>query len=57
LDAIALILRVGLIAGILDINENLIVNRLCSITADLVLHYIASARVGMRGACAEALRG
>jgi hypothetical protein len=46
LGAISLILRIGLIAGILDIAENLIFNQLRSITSNMVLYHIASARSG-----------
>jgi hypothetical protein len=42
------ILRVGLIAGTLDITDNLIFNQLRGITPGMVFHYIASGLIGMR---------
>jgi hypothetical protein len=42
------ILRVGLIAGTLDITENLIFNELRAITPKMVFQYIASGLIGMK---------
>jgi len=46
--AVAAILRIGLIAGTLDITENLIFNQLRGITLKMVFQYIASGLIGMR---------
>jgi hypothetical protein len=46
--ALPLILRVGLIAGTLDITDNLIFNQLRGVTPGMVFHYIASGLIGMR---------
>jgi hypothetical protein len=44
--ALFLILRVGLIAGTLDIADSLIFNHLRGVTASQVFHYIASGLIG-----------
>lgn len=44
----ATILRIGLIAGTLDITENLVFNLLRGITPVMVFQYIASGLIGMR---------
>jgi len=43
-----LVLRVGLIAGTLDIGENLIFNQLRGVTPSMVFHYIASGLIGSK---------
>jgi uncharacterized membrane protein YagU involved in acid resistance len=43
-----LLVRVGLIAGTLDIGENLIFNQLRRVTPSMVFHYIASGLIGMK---------
>jgi hypothetical protein len=47
-NTLQLILRVGLIAGTLDITDNLIFNQLRGITPGMVFHYIASGLIGTR---------
>ena len=47
-SAFSVILRVGLIAGTLDITENLIFNELRAITPKMVFQYIASGLIGMK---------
>lgn len=44
----AVILRTGLIAGTLDISENLVFNHFRGITPTMVFQYIASGLIGMR---------
>jgi hypothetical protein len=46
--AFGLVLRIGLIAGTLDITDNLIFNQLRGVTPGMVFHYIASGLIGMR---------
>jgi hypothetical protein len=46
--AFFVILRIGLIAGTLDITENLIFNEFRAITPKMVFQYIASGLIGMR---------
>lgn len=46
--AFSVILRVGLIAGTLDITENLVFNLFRGITPKMVFQYIASGLVGMK---------
>lgn len=45
---LATLLRIGLIAGTLEIGENLIFNSFRHITPSMVFHYIASGLVGMK---------
>lgn len=45
---VSAILRIGLIAGTLDITENLIFNQLRGITPKMVFQYIASGLIGRR---------
>ncbi len=47
-NAIPLILRIGLIAGTLDITDNLIFNHFRGITPKMVFQYIASGLIGMK---------
>jgi len=47
-NAIPLILRIGLIAGTLDITDNLIFNYFRGITPKMVFQYIASGLIGMK---------
>ena len=47
-NVFATILRIGLIAGTLDITENLVFNLLRGITPVMVFQYIASGLIGMR---------
>ncbi|HVA71765.1 MAG TPA: hypothetical protein VNF02_01540 [Candidatus Limnocylindrales bacterium] len=47
-NAIPLILRIGLIAGTLDITDNLIFNHFRGITPAMVFQYIASGLIGMK---------
>jgi hypothetical protein len=44
----SVILRIGLIAGTLDITDNLIFNQLRGITPKMVFQYIASGLIGMK---------
>ena len=46
-SALSVILRVGLIAGTLDITETLIFNQLRGVTPKMVFQYIASGLIGM----------
>ncbi|HEY6292442.1 MAG TPA: hypothetical protein VI455_12905 [Terriglobia bacterium] len=46
--AFSAILRIGFVAGTLDITENLIFNHFRGITARMVFQYIASGLIGMR---------
>jgi hypothetical protein len=46
--AFSVILRVGLIAGTLDIGENLIFNQFRGITPKMVFQFIASGLIGMK---------
>ncbi len=48
--ALSVILRVGLIAGTLDITENLIFNAFRHITPVMVFHFIASGLLGAKAA-------
>jgi uncharacterized membrane protein YagU involved in acid resistance len=45
---LAALLRIGLIAGTLDIGENLTFNHFRSVTPGMVFHYIASGLLGMK---------
>lgn len=45
--ALSTILWIGLVAGTLDITDNLIFNLLRNITPKMVFHYIASGLIGM----------
>jgi hypothetical protein len=45
--ALSAVLRIGLVAGTLDITDNLIFNLLRSITPKMVFQYIASGLIGM----------
>jgi hypothetical protein len=47
-NVFATILRIGLMAGTLDISENIIFNQLRGITPVMVFQYIASGLIGMR---------
>jgi hypothetical protein len=47
-SALWMVLRVGLIAGTLDITENLIFNQFRGITPKMVFQYIASGLIGMK---------
>jgi len=42
------VLRIGLVAGTLDITENLVFNQLRGITPKMVFQYIASGLIGMK---------
>lgn len=47
-SALSVILRIGLIAGTVDITDNLIFNHFRSITPYMVFQYIASGLIGMK---------